>query len=149
MMGRAACSGCCQESAMLLGDAQSFFRAPIRDGPGSSTNTHTHISHVCWLSWWKINKANAPRNNQDEAAKQVLMQKQTEHKFKVPLHHPGLGAASPQRRRRRNNLFISLHTSTNTPPLEEMCLVGECVLVVALQQTLEVLACNFCKPGWK
>lgn len=43
-MGRAACSGCCQESAMLLGDAQSFFRAPIRDGPGS--NTHTHPSAV-------------------------------------------------------------------------------------------------------
>lgn len=75
------------------------------------TPTHTHISHVCWSSWWKINKANAPRNNQHEAAKQILIQKQTEHKFKVSLHHPVLQTAFPQRRRRRNNLFISLHTS--------------------------------------
>lgn len=26
---------------MLLGDAQSFFRAPIRDGPGLNTDTYT------------------------------------------------------------------------------------------------------------
>lgn len=45
-MGSVVCSGCCQERAMLFGDAQSFFTAPTREGPGLTTNTHTSASSL-------------------------------------------------------------------------------------------------------